>query len=123
MRSARTEDRGLLCALAAMGGICTIGTTAKAERSGPDASRPIGILGGGMVVLPPSLGAERPYEIVDGHLDDLTALITIKNASTPPTRRLMHRRQIFHRSPVFRATSRGCAWAQQCTSTPCSTTT
>jgi hypothetical protein len=49
----------------------------------PDPKRPIDILGGGVVVLPPSLGAERPYEIVEGHLDDLTALSQIEHAAPP----------------------------------------
>jgi hypothetical protein len=40
----------------------------------PNPSQPIDILGGGVVVLPPSLGAERSYEIIKGHLDDLIAL-------------------------------------------------
>jgi Bifunctional DNA primase/polymerase, N-terminal len=47
----------------------------------PDPSQPIDILGGGVVVLPPSLGAKQPYEIIEGHLDDLTALTKIKHAA------------------------------------------
>jgi Bifunctional DNA primase/polymerase, N-terminal/Primase C terminal 1 (PriCT-1) len=43
----------------------------------PDPGKTIDILGGGVVVLPPSLGATRPYEIIEGHLDDLTALSKI----------------------------------------------
>ena len=35
------------------------------------------------MVLPPSLGTKQPYEIIEGHLDDLTALTTIKNAPSP----------------------------------------
>lgn len=49
----------------------------------PAATQPIDILGGGLIVLPPSLGAERPYEIIEGHLDDLTALTKIEHAPTP----------------------------------------
>jgi hypothetical protein len=56
----------------------------EARKIRPDPSCPIDILGGGVVVLPPSIGAERPYEIIEGHLDDLTALTTIKSAPTPP---------------------------------------
>ena len=33
-----------------------------------------------IVVLPPSLGAEQPYQIIEGHLDDLASLTKIKNA-------------------------------------------
>jgi hypothetical protein len=56
----------------------------EARKIRPDPSCPIDILGGGVVVLPPSIGAERPYEIIEGHLDDPTALTTIKSAPTPP---------------------------------------
>jgi hypothetical protein len=50
----------------------------------PDPSTPIDILGGGMIVLPPSLGAKQPYEIIEGHLDDLAALTTIKGLTARP---------------------------------------
>ena len=50
----------------------------------PDPSIPIDILGGGVVVLPPSLGAKQPYEIIHGHLDDLTALTKIARTPEPP---------------------------------------
>jgi hypothetical protein len=50
----------------------------------PDPSMPIDILGGGVVVLPPSLGAKQPYEIIYGHLDDLCALTKIARAPAPP---------------------------------------
>ena len=53
----------------------------------PDPTRKIDILGNGVIVLPPSLGATRPYEIIEGHLDDLTALTRLNRASpdmTPP---------------------------------------
>ena len=55
----------------------------EARKIRPNPSTPIDILGGGVVVLPPSLGAEQPYEIIEGHLDDLTALTRIKHAPTP----------------------------------------
>ena len=56
----------------------------EGRRIRPNPECPIDILGGGVVVLPPSLGAEQPYEVIEGRLDDLTALTTIKNAPTPP---------------------------------------
>jgi hypothetical protein len=43
-----------------------------------DRVRPIDLLGGGQVVLPPSRGSKARYEIIHGSLDDLTALTTIK---------------------------------------------
>jgi Bifunctional DNA primase/polymerase, N-terminal len=49
----------------------------------PDPSQPIDIIGTGMLVLPPSLGAMQPYEIIEGNLDDLTALTKINRAPTP----------------------------------------
>lgn len=51
----------------------------------PNPTQPIDILGGGVVVLPPSLGAEHPYQIVEGHLDDLTTLTKIRRAPMPDT--------------------------------------
>lgn len=56
----------------------------EGRRIRPNPSCPIDVLGGGVVVLPPSLGAKQPYEIIEGHLDDLTALTTIKAAPTKP---------------------------------------
>ena len=50
----------------------------------PDPRRPIDILGGGVVVLPPSRGASRRYEIIEGTLDDLTALTKIKLVTPSP---------------------------------------
>jgi Bifunctional DNA primase/polymerase, N-terminal len=50
----------------------------------PDPARKIDILGGGVVVLPPSRGASRLYEIIEGTLDDLPTLTKISNS--PPVR-------------------------------------
>src|SRR5262245_302849 len=44
----------------------------------PDLRQPIDLLGGGMVVLPPSRAASRRYEIVHGHIDDLAALTPLR---------------------------------------------
>jgi hypothetical protein len=40
----------------------------------PFAGRPIDVLGGGFVVAPPSVGPRRPYEFIQGCLDDLDRL-------------------------------------------------
>jgi bifunctional DNA primase/polymerase-like protein len=50
------------------------------RRVRPDARQPIDLLGGGMVVLPPSYGALRRYEILHGHIDDLAALTPLRRA-------------------------------------------
>jgi hypothetical protein len=54
-----------------------------------DPRRPIDLLGGGQIVLPPSRGSKAHYEIIRGTLDDLTALTPIRNMgvlsdNTPP---------------------------------------
>ncbi|WP_295844945.1 bifunctional DNA primase/polymerase [Tardiphaga sp.] len=51
----------------------------------PDKQRPIDILGGGPVVLPPSQGAIKKYEIIHGSLDDLVALTKLRGIETPLT--------------------------------------
>jgi hypothetical protein len=51
----------------------------------PDPRRPIDILGGGVVVLPPSRGASQHYTIIEGRLDDLAALTQIQRAVELPT--------------------------------------
>jgi hypothetical protein len=43
----------------------------------PDPRKPIDLLGGGVVVLPPSRGTSRNYQIIHGSLDDLAALTPI----------------------------------------------
>jgi Bifunctional DNA primase/polymerase, N-terminal len=48
------------------------------RRVRPDPRQPIDLLGGGMVVLPPSRGALRTYEIIEGHIDDLAALTPLR---------------------------------------------
>jgi hypothetical protein len=45
-----------------------------------DPRRPIDLLGGGQIVLPPSTGSKAKYEIIHGTLDDLTALTPIRSA-------------------------------------------
>jgi hypothetical protein len=49
-----------------------------------DPRRPIDLLGGGQVVLPPSTGSKSKYEIIRGTLDDLTALTPIKSTAPAP---------------------------------------
>jgi hypothetical protein len=49
----------------------------------PDPRRPIDLIGGGPIVLPPSKGFRGNYEIIHGHVDDLAALEPIRaNAAT-----------------------------------------
>jgi Primase C terminal 1 (PriCT-1) len=55
------------------------------RRIRPDPRRPIDLLGGGIVVLRPSKGSKLRYEIIEGTLDDLTALTTLRNVKSPPT--------------------------------------
>ena len=49
-----------------------------------DPRRPIDLLGGGQVVLPPSRGSKAKYEIIRGTLDDLTALTPIRAITPAP---------------------------------------
>jgi hypothetical protein len=49
-----------------------------------DPRRPIDLLGGGQVVLPPSRGSKAKYEIIRGTLDDLTALTHIRRITAAP---------------------------------------
>jgi hypothetical protein len=56
-----------------------------------DPRRPIDLLGGGQIVLPPSRGSKAQYEIIRGTIDDLTALTPIRTLrararapATPP---------------------------------------
>lgn len=44
-----------------------------------DPRRPIDLLGGGQVVLPPSRGSKGNYEIIQGTLDDLATLTSIRH--------------------------------------------
>jgi hypothetical protein len=44
----------------------------------PDARKPIDLIGGGPIVLPPSRGFLHPYEIVQGSIEDLAALEPIR---------------------------------------------
>jgi hypothetical protein len=46
-----------------------------------DPRRPVDLLGGGQIVLPPSLGSKSRYEIIQGRLDDLASLTTITSAT------------------------------------------
>ena len=43
-----------------------------------DPRRPIDLLGGGQIVLPPSMGSKAHYQTIEGKLDDLTRLSTIR---------------------------------------------
>ena len=47
----------------------------------PDPRKPIDLIGGGPIVLPPSRGFRGNYEIIDGHVDDLAALEPIRSQS------------------------------------------
>jgi hypothetical protein len=49
-----------------------------------DPRRPIDLLGGGQVVLPPSQGSKAKYEIIHGGIDDLTALTPIRAITPAP---------------------------------------
>lgn len=49
------------------------------RRVRPNPHQPIDLLGDGMVVLPPSRGVLRRYEIVHGHIDDLAALTPLRH--------------------------------------------
>jgi len=49
----------------------------------PDPRRPIDLIGGGPIVLPPSRGFRGNYEIIHGHVDDLAVLDPIRSNSTP----------------------------------------
>jgi hypothetical protein len=46
----------------------------------PDPRKPIDLIGGGPIVLPPSRGFRGNYEIIHGRLEDLAALEPIKSA-------------------------------------------
>jgi hypothetical protein len=50
----------------------------------PDPTRPIDILGGGFAIGPGSIGAKGRYEIIEGHLDDLDHLPTLRNFDPTP---------------------------------------
>lgn len=53
------------------------------RRIRPDTRKPIDLLGGGVVILPPSRGSSGKYEIIEGRLDDLTALKPIQRGPSP----------------------------------------
>ena len=46
-------------------------------------ARPIDVLGAGFVVAPPSIGARRPYEIIQGGLQDLAHLPKLRGLELP----------------------------------------
>jgi Bifunctional DNA primase/polymerase, N-terminal len=48
------------------------------RRIRPDPRTPVDLLGGGVVVLPPSHGASRRYEIIHGRIDDLPDLTPLR---------------------------------------------
>ncbi len=56
----------------------------EGRRIRPDPLNPIDVLGGGVVVLPPSRGARQHYEIIEGTLDDLANLTPIRCVTMPP---------------------------------------
>jgi hypothetical protein len=45
-----------------------------------DPRRPIDLLGGGQIVLPPSMGSKARYEIIEGKIDDLAGLTAIRSS-------------------------------------------
>ena len=45
----------------------------------PDPRKPIDLIGGGPIVLPPSRGFRGSYEIIQGRMDDLAALEPIRS--------------------------------------------
>jgi hypothetical protein len=47
----------------------------------PDPRKPIDLIGGGPIVLPPSRGYRSDYEIIHGRLDDLAALEPMRSKS------------------------------------------
>jgi hypothetical protein len=49
-----------------------------------DSRRPIDLLGGGQIVLPPSRGSKGNYEIIEGSIDDLNALTPIERPVLQP---------------------------------------
>jgi len=49
----------------------------------PDNSRPFDILGNGFVVAPPSIGSKGRYELIQGSLDDLPDLPTLRRPVKP----------------------------------------
>ena len=51
----------------------------------PDPRKPIDVIGGGPIVLPPSRGYHHSYEIIHGHLDDLAALEPMRSKSVNVT--------------------------------------
>jgi hypothetical protein len=55
----------------------------EGRRIRPDPRKPVDLLGGGVVVLPPSRGASRCYEIIQGTIDDLAALTPIRRVVEP----------------------------------------
>jgi hypothetical protein len=48
-----------------------------------DPQRPIDLLGGGQIVLPPSRGSKGNYEIIEGNIDDLNSLTPIERPILP----------------------------------------
>jgi hypothetical protein len=55
----------------------------EGRRIRPDPGKPVDLLGGGVVVLPPSRGALHRYEIIHGHIDDLPKLTSIRHLDAP----------------------------------------
>jgi hypothetical protein len=55
----------------------------EGRRIRPDPGKPIDLLGGGVVVLPPSRGAKYRYEIIHGHIDDLGKMPSIRRVDAP----------------------------------------
>ncbi|MEP9390419.1 bifunctional DNA primase/polymerase [Mesorhizobium sp. KR9-304] len=53
----------------------------------PEPDRPIDILGDGFVVAPPSIGTNGRYEIVQGSLDDLDRLPTMRGLNSDPNKK------------------------------------
>jgi hypothetical protein len=56
----------------------------ESRRIRPDPRRPIDLIGGGPIVLPPTRGAKGIYEIVHGRLEDLAVLEPMRGKSVAP---------------------------------------
>ncbi|MGU3399172.1 bifunctional DNA primase/polymerase [Brucellaceae bacterium D45D] len=59
----------------------------ETRRVRPNPKLPIDILGDGFVVAPPSMGAKGQYQLVEGSLDDLENLPTLRGVKSYPNKK------------------------------------
>lgn len=59
----------------------------ETRRVRPEPDKPIDILGDGFVVAPPSKGSKGHYQIIQGDLDDLDVLPTMKGLKSDPNKK------------------------------------